>query len=261
MKITLVNFLLLFSGIISYGQQEIEASKILRDLKNGKSIAYQNATIVGTLDFTFKEDAKEKHRKKEYSWFNWFKNGSTNAIEKIIETKVSFVNCIFEGDVLAYIPDENSGYTYIANFEEDLTFKNCTFKQKALFKYSKFFQNSDFSGSKFEDDSSFKYAKFEREALFDSTVFHEVSTFKYAYFKDHANFSKSLFKDTAIFKYSKFTQGVSFKNTQFEDNLNIKYATIEGHFNSEGMRVTYDIDSEYTKINGKSFSNYLIDKN
>ena len=28
-----------------------------------------------------------------------------------------------------------------------------------------------------------------------------------------------------------------------------------------GMKVAYDIDSKYTKINGKSFSKYMIDQN
>ena len=35
---------------------------------------------------------------------------------------------------------------------------------------------------------------------------------------------------------------------------------VSGDFNITNMNVSYDIDSKYTKINGKSFSKYLIDK-
>lgn len=260
-KIRFVGLLVLFFGIVSYGQQKIEASKILQDIKSGKSIAYENATIVGTFDLTFREDAIKKNPKKKKSWFNWNQNGTSNVIEKNIKTKLSFVNCTFEDDVLAYIPDENSGYTYIANFEEDVIFKNCTFEQKALFKYSKFSQHSEFSESKFNGDSSFKYGKFERKALFDSSIFYEIATFKYAYFNNHANFSEAVFKDTAIFKYAKFSEGVSFKNSKFEDNLDLKFAMIDGDFNINGMRVAFNIENKYTQINGQSFSKFLVHKN
>ena len=39
-------------------------------------------------------------------------------LKKLIEEKISFVNCTFKDDVLAYIPDEDSGYTFTASFKD-----------------------------------------------------------------------------------------------------------------------------------------------
>ena len=45
-----------------------------------------------------------------------------------------------------------------------------------------------------------------------------------------------------------------------KEDLNIKYMQVSGDFIITNMNVAYDIDSKYTKINGKSFSKYLIDE-
>ena len=240
--------------LTTYAQKTIDASDIIRDVKNGKSVTISNATINGVLDFTFMDEALPKLPKRK----SWWNNGGSNSIEKQITNKVSFVNCTFNDDVLAYIPHEKSGYTFIANFEDEVVFKECVFKQKAMFKYSDFERNTDFSNTKFNDDSTFKYAKFERDITFENTFFDEPATFKYADFKQHVSFENSTFNESAIFKYSEFNNGVSFKNVKFEEDLNIKYAKVNGDFNITNMDVAYDIDSKYTRINGKSFSKYLL---
>ena len=117
-------------------------------------------------------------KKKKTSWWNY--SDSNNTIKKLIEVKVSFTNCTFKNDVLAYIPDEDSGYTFTANFEDEVIFKNCTFERKAMFKYSRFERNSDFSGSSFMNDSTFKYAQFDENISFKDTNFNKTATFKYA---------------------------------------------------------------------------------
>lgn len=257
-KITLL--FTLFLSFTFFAQKTIEASDIMADIKKGKSITYQNATIVGTLDFTYMNDALEKLPAKRKS--SWWRNGnSTNEIKKIIEVKISFIDCTFKDDVLAYIPDEDSGYTFTASFEDIAIFKNCNFERKAMFKYSRFERESDFSGSFFEDDSTFKYAKFDKDTNFESTKFSEISTFKYAKFIRKVSFANSVFEDSAVFKYTKFNNGVSFFNTNFEEDLNIKYMQVFGDFDITKMKVGYDIDSKYTKINGKSFNKYLLINN
>ena len=260
-KITLIAFSFFLATSISFAQKKVEASKIMKDIKAGKSISINNATIVGVLDFTYMDSAIEKlPSKKKKSWFNWSSGNSTNEIKKMIDVKISFTNCTFKDDVLAYIPDEDSGYTFTASFEDIAVFKNCEFERKAMFKYSRFERNSDFSGSSFNDDSTFKYAKFDKDSSFENTTFDEIATFKYAKFNNNVSFYNAVFKDTATFKYTNFSDGVSFKNTKFEEDLNIKYMKVSGNFNITNMSVTYNIDSKYTKINGKSFSKYLIDK-
>ncbi|QNM86577.1 pentapeptide repeat-containing protein [Polaribacter pectinis] len=261
-KFTLLGICLFLSATISFAQKTVEASDIMKDIKNGKSISYNNVTIVGTLDFTYMDEALEKlPKKKKSSWFNWGSNNNySNQIKKMIDVKISFTNCTFKDDVLAYIPDEDSGYTFTASFEDITIFKDCNFERKAMFKYSRFERDADFSGSSFDDDSTFKYAKFDKDISFQNTVFDEIATFKYATFNKNVSFSNSIFKDSAIFKYTKFHDGVSFNSSKFEEDLNIKYMKVDGSFDISNMDVAYEIDSKYTKINGKSFSKYLVDK-
>ncbi len=229
--ITLFFALLMTTALMA--QKTVSANTILSDIKNGKNISYENVTISGNLDMTFMDEKLPDLPKKR----KWYKNGGSNSVEEQIEGKVSFVNCVFEDNVFAYINEEDSGYTFIANFEDDVQFSNCTFKGNALFKYSDFERIADFSGSKFKENTTFKYAKFDESANFASTVFEE----------------------DAIFKYSEFRRGVSFNNAKFEGNLNLKYTKVNGDFDIKGMDVAYDIDSKYTKINGKGFSKYLLD--
>lgn len=256
-KITLLLANLLLVTSIFFAQKTVEASDIMKDIKAGNTISYTNTTIVGVLDFTFMEEALEKlPNKKKKSWWN---NGNyDNMIKNLIDVKISFTNCTFKDDVLAYIPDEDTGYTFVASFEDIAIFKDCNFERKAMFKYSRFEKNTDFSGSTFNEDSTFKYAKFDNNISFNNTTFNEIATFKYAKFNENVSFSSSVFKDSAIFKYTKFSDGVSFNNANFEEDLNIKYMEVSGDFTIKNIHVEYDIDSKYTKINGKGFSKYLL---
>ncbi|MGK0454724.1 MAG: hypothetical protein ACJAYY_002210 [Paraglaciecola sp.] len=259
-KISSLALSLFLISTISFAQKTVEASDIMTAIKTGKTISYQNATIVGVLDFTYMDEALSKLQKnKKNSW--WNNSRSDNNVKNLIDVKISFVNCTFKDDVLAYIPDEDSGYTFTADFEDEVLFKNCNFKRKAMFKYSRFERNTDFSGTNFDDDSTFKYAKFDGGISFSNTKFSEISTFKNATFDKNVSFANSIFKDSAVFKYTKFNNGVSFKNTNFKEDLNIKYMQVSGDFNITGMKVGYDIDSKYTKINGKSFNKLLLNSN
>ena len=252
--------LVAFSVNAAFAQKTVSAETIMTDIKSGKDIVISNATIEGTLDFTNMEEAMEKlPRKKKRSW--WGNNNYNNKIEKLIDVNVSFENCVFKDDVLAYIPDEDSGYTFTASFEKDAIFKGCAFEGKAMFKYSTFEKDSDFSGTDFQEDSTFKYAKFERDTDFTKAKFGEAATFKYAKFDRKVSFENSLFEDSAIFKYTNFYDGVSFTNARFEEDLNIKYMKVSGDFNISKMSVAYSIDSKYTKINSKEFNKYLLEKN
>lgn len=233
-KLLLLSFVLFFSLTLT-AQRTVSAADILDDIKAGKSVAYENVTVTGTLDMTFMNeklpDLPKKHK--------WYRNGGSNAIKETIDGKISFVNCVFEDDVLAYFHDEDSKYTFTASFDNDVRFKNCEFKRNAMFKYSAFERNADFSGSKFLKESTFKYAKFDTFVSFSNTFFEEYATFK----------------------YTKFKEGVSFNNAKFEDDLNLKYTKVRGDFNVSGLEVAHDINSKYTDINGDGLSKYLLKSN
>lgn len=222
----------LFTSHIS--AQTVSASDIMQDIKSGKSISYENVTITGVLDMTFMEEKLKTLPKKR----KWYKKGS-NSVEEQIENRISFKNCVFEDHVYAYFHEEDTEYTFVANFENDVSFTDCTFKGEALFKYSEFEGNSDFSGSKFGQRTTFKYAEFDTMVSFAGTGF----------------------KEDAVFKYTKFKNGVSFNNAVFEVDLNIKYMKVNGDFDIRNMTVSDDIDAKYTSINGESFSKHLLKNN
>jgi hypothetical protein len=234
-KRTVLSFIL-FAFLCStnvIAQQTVKATDIMRDIKMGKKVSYDNVIITGTLDMTYMNEKLPDLPKKR----SWWKNGGSNSVEEQIEGSVSFTNCTFEDNVYAYFHDEDSEYTFVANFENDVRFANCTFKGEALFKYSDFERNADFEGSKFNDRTTFKYAKFDENVSFANTVFDE----------------------DAIFKYTEFRSGVSFNKATFNDDLDIKYTKVKGEFDISDMSVSNDIDSKYTKINGKGFNKYLLD--
>lgn len=230
---TLIVFCLFVTGKYSFGQSTIDARDILDDIKHGKDVSYKNVKIVGDLDLTyyFEKKHEEKYEKRK-SWFG----SDNNVVEEIIESNIRFENCTFEDDVLAYIHDEYSDYTFSASFNNDVVFKNCKFEEKSAFKYSKFDSKTDFSESTFNEEANFKYAKFRQSA----------------------NFGSAFFKDDANFKYARFKNGLNFSNTTFDRDLNLKYVKIDGNFSSANMKVKYDLDVKYVKVNGESFSKYLL---
>ena len=226
--------MLIFIGLFSaraFAQETVPAFEIMNDIKSGKEISLKDVTITGDLDFTFMDDKQSDLPKNA----KWWKEGKTNKVEETIGVAISFVNCEFEGDVLAYIHLEKSGYTFTADFDKNVTFKNCEFTENAMFKYSEFDNSANFKGSKFMRKSSFKYAEFDQMVSFSGAKFY----------------------DDANFKYTEFDEGVSFRNAVFDETLNIKYMDASGTFDIEGMQVE-DVDAKYTKVNGKSFNAFLI---
>lgn len=240
--------------VSGFSQRTINASEIMKKLEAKEAIEYSNVTIEGTVDFTFIDKKLPKLPKRK----KWWNNGGSNTVENQITNKVVFKNCIFKDDVLAYIPHENSGYTFVANFEDLAIFENCTFSQKAMFKYSDFERDANFADCDFKNDTTFKYAKFERKISFKNTNFEEPATFKYTDFKEFVSFENAIFNESATFKYTEFNDGVSFRNVKFKEDLNIKYTKVHGTFDITNMDVGFDIDAKYTSINGNSFNKYLL---
>ncbi|PTB96955.1 hypothetical protein C9994_05100 [Marivirga lumbricoides] len=252
-KINLLLAALLFVTVtVSVNAQSIDAKEIIKKAKAGKDITYQNATIKGVLDFTPYEEKKDDLPGR--SWFST----SSNTIKNEISGKITFINCTFEDDVLAYLHDDDTEYTFVSNFEEDVIFKNCAFKEGVAFKYSTFSGIVDFSGSEIKEEANFKYAEFEKEADFAKLNFKELANFKYAEFEEMVTFSGSTFNSEANFKYTEIDNGVNFSNTIFEDFLNLKYTKLNGAVNLKNFQINGDMDTKYTEVNGKSFTSYLV---
>lgn len=232
-KRTMLAILFLTLGFAAQAQTKVSAADIMEAMKKGEDITYENVTITGVLDFTYMDEKKEELPVRR----RWWRGGGDNTVNEVIESKISFVNVVFEDDVLAYYHDDHSEYTFTADFENHVVFKNCTFRRDAMFKYSQFERDADFEGSQFNRETTFKYAEFEEKAHFAGTTFEE----------------------DAVFKYTKFRRGVSFEEARFERSLDMKYTKVRGDFDIKGLYVRWDIDTKYTDINGRGFSKYMLD--
>lgn len=230
MRIILTITLFLVS-IATYAQQTVNAQDIIKKINSGDNITYKNITVEGYLDLT-----DLRNRRHTESSFDFFGKGN-DTYESSVEVSLTFINCTFTDDVIAYYNVERDNDTFIAHFEEDVVFQNCTFKRKSEFKYSEFEENADFSGS----------------------IFNREANFKYAEFSDAPNFSKVNFRDDANFKYAEFPQGASFQEAAFMQLANFKYTKFRTPLNLKNIQFRGEEDFKYTKVDGQSFTSYLLE--
>jgi uncharacterized protein YjbI with pentapeptide repeats len=277
-KILFITTLLLFPSL-TFAKSQVKASRIIDQINAGKTVQYKDAEIVGDLDFTsIKDVTLDEKSKKNRRW----SKGSTLTYWCHVRSPVSFINCVFKGDVLAYVHDDDENETYNAIFYEDVDFQGCDFQGKSAFKYVKFesdanFKNTkyhkealfkytifstdvSFSGSSFYGDANFKYTKFSTDVSFSGSSFYGDANFKYTKFPEPVHFDKANFRHLANFKYTKFPEGVTFEGAQFKGDANFKYTKFYEPVNFEGVDFGDDVDFKYTKIEGKSFVTYLIKK-
>jgi hypothetical protein len=246
-------FLLQFICVTSLAQQVVDAKKISKAAKSGEDIFYENVTIKGILDFTNYSEEIEHLPAKPWRWWG---SGENKKDEREISGKITFRNCTFNGDVIAYIV-ANDYYLFTASFANDVVFENCTFKGAAEFKYSGFNNSAIFSASRFDEEANFKYAKFYRNADFSEINARQDANFKYARFRKSADFSEAKVRVEANFKYAKFDNGLTIEKAQFNGILNFKYVNIDGDFNTRSANIN-EIDTKYAKVNGSSFTWHLL---
>ena len=259
MKKLLILLLCAFVGMEVSAQKEVSAKTIFDMIDKGQSVDYQDVTITGNLDLT--ELSNKKRIKKGKNDYEEFKS--------TVEAPVSFKNCVFKGDVIAYknIEDEKNkkignaninlsigdGPTYTTDFEKSVVFENCSFEGKSEFKYSDFAEKSSFAGTKFAHDANFKYADFRQEINFAKCDFNEYANFKYSNFKQDADFFAVRFDNYADFKYTNFGDRVTFKSSTFKNQADFKYADFKEDTNFDNTKFSAGADFKYS--NGKRYMN------
>ncbi|GAA4426041.1 hypothetical protein GCM10023188_07660 [Pontibacter saemangeumensis] len=246
-------FVLLLLPLLSFAQAKVDASEIIKKLNRGEAVSYKNTVITGNLDMTQLQNKKLKKGG----------DGDTREYISTVTAPVTFVNCTFQGDVLAYFNpgDDGSGIfssgpneVYNTNFERDVLFEDCAFQQKSAFKYSEFKAGASFVGSRFSEEALFKYSEFSKNVNFSNVRFEEEANFKYVAFPKNVSFAGATFMEEANFKYAKFQEGVNFRNAVFDGTANFKYAKISDSFNIRGADFRGGEDFKYTKLNNRSVS-------
>jgi uncharacterized protein YjbI with pentapeptide repeats len=241
----------MFFSVSAFAQSRVNARDILNSIDSGKAVSYKGVEIVGDLDLTTIQD-------KEADKNNRRSRNSTDVFWYHVRSPLSFVDCTFKDDVIAYYHDEDKNETHNAVFHADVSFQGCEFQGESAFKYSKFYEGSDFTKTTYAKEALFKYTEFSTDVSFAGSTFSNDANFKYTKFPQKADFSDADFQDVANFKYTKFPDGVSFKNAVFQGDADFKYAKFYEPFDFEGTEFEDSVDFKYTKLEGKSFTKYLL---
>lgn len=248
MRRTATLFTFLLFALTLSAQSSIPADKIIAQLNAGTDIALTGVTITGDLDFTRINDREETQKGGRNNQQQW---------KYHVRNTLSFVDCTFEGDVWGFrIEGKNSrgkvGPAHMADFHENVLFKNCKFEEDVNFKYSHFHEKADFPKAVFEEYAGFKYTKFDESADFQGMQIEGDANFKYTDFDEYVNMSGATFKDLADFKYTKFPRGVDLSNVVFEDDSIFKYAQFPRGVDMANTRFRREADFKYTKFSDPS---------
>ena len=246
-KAKVLIIMILVIPIISFAQTRVKASDVIEQINEREAVRYENAEIIGDLDFTSVKDITLDKQ-----------SGSTKTYSCHVRSPISFINCIFRGGVIAYINDERKNETYNAVFHDDVDFGGCEFKEDSAFKYAKFLGDANFENTKFQEEALFKYTKFSTKVSFSKGNFYGAANFKYTKFPELVYFEGAVFGREANFKYTKFPKGVSFANARFRRRADFKYTKFYEPVNFDGTEFNGDADFKYTKIDGRSFTLYLL---
>ncbi len=240
---------MLMLPLMAWAQTRVNASEIVAKINRGEAVSYKNAEIVGDLNLTKLQNMELKKSNSKYD---------SKEYVSTVTVPLTFVNCRFKGDVLAYYNPNNSinlknshSETYNTNFERDVLFENCAFEQRTAFKYSKFDGAVSFISSRLAEEALFKYAEFDKRANFSNVRFGGEANFKYAEFPQLVSFAGANFTEEANFKYAEFESGVNFEKALFNGTANFKYADVKKSFNIKGADFRGGDDFKYTKFNNK----------
>src|SRR5687768_9418843 len=115
MQKLLTTFLcLVAAATVTVAQTRIKASDIIEKINEGSAVEYSNVQIEGDLDLT---DLKTRRLERSVTKLL---SDDHSTYESTVEVPVSFTNCTFLDDVIAYYNDERDNDTYVAHFEKDV---------------------------------------------------------------------------------------------------------------------------------------------
>ncbi len=246
---------LLISVTLS-AQTRVKAKAILEKINKGETVKYENVEITGDLDFTSIRDVTpdESGRRGRRG------RNSTKTLWYHVRVPLTFVECVFKGDVVAYYHDDWDKETHNAIFYENIDFSGCEFQGAAAFKYVKFRKGAGFENTTYQEEALFKYTKFATPVRFTNAFFHDNANFKYTKFPEDARFDGARFRREANFKYTEFRGNASFQNAEFRRNAIFKYTGFKESVNFDGVDFVGDADFRYTKVDGEPFTTYLLNR-
>src|SRR5690606_765139 len=107
MKKSLLFLLCLLVPVLTWAQNRVNATDIIAKINRGEAVVYKNVEIIGDLDLT-KLDNMKLEQKSDNKY-------STHEYISTVTAPVTFINCTFKGDVLAYFNPDGQGVKMLSN--------------------------------------------------------------------------------------------------------------------------------------------------
>ena len=225
--------ILLFGCTANAKDSSVSGAKIIKLIEKGRDVYFKDIVIDGDIDFS-----KTKIRSVE----------SSGTYRTYINSSITFVNCTFNGKIIAYSVDENKAKNF-TTFNKNLTFQGCTFKNTVLFTESSAQGIVNFSNSKFEQETNFQGFLF----MFKDNYFTDT---KYA---KEAKFQRVVCYGNINFKSAEFSENVSFQKSKINNNLNFGAVKFSKYADFSSISVLGDVLFNYSKFEARStFNNSLF---
>jgi uncharacterized protein YjbI with pentapeptide repeats len=198
--------------------QEIPASEIIGQIRDGLPVYYNDVIITGILNLSEV-------------------NKVTNSLE-IVNSTISESN--FDG---------------IA-FEKDAVFWGTSFRN-ASFKNTSFSANADFINTSFLN-VSFVGAAFNQPVFFDGAKFRESVSFEDSHFQKDTFFSWACFLGDADFNYTQFNYYSYFVGTKFLENAHFSDVKFGGFLDFSSATITHDANFLRSEFQGAGFDDVFV---
>ncbi len=217
-------------------KKEIEASKLIKLLAEGKDIILADKIIIDDLDFTKATSGAEDLK---------------GVFTHYINSSIVFKNCEFKGKIVSYhLEKQNLHRTF---FQKNLTFIQCIFEQEVEIKQSTVQGICNFSESVFNKILSLETSIFYAGIFLDKVTvqgggrfqnvicFQDFSCMK-SFFYAMTSFQRAVFKGNIMCVSTEFYESVDFGlTTMYHDflfNYNILPAQVS--FNYMNCRGKYE---------------------
>lgn len=210
--------------------REVPASEIIAQLNKGNHIYLEGCAVQGDLDFT-----QLNNRNKI----------ADNFMQVFVRSSVTFNRCNFLGKIKAF--DVSTGIC--TQFEYNLSFTGCNFRDEVDFTEVIVEGNTFFTGSNFYGKANFQGAHFRhKKVYFNDIQFENDALFQNTVFAGDINFMHTVFSASAMFQKASVGGLMLFGDTQFNGYADFSYArAAESIFRYAKFSERYDFD--YSQLN------------
>ena len=196
-------------------KSEISAEKIVKKIASNENVYYVNKVISDELDFTSIQAENDE---------------SKGALRSYVSSSITFIDCIFEGKVIAFRKDDKNK-SHFVSFEKNLTFINSEFKDEVNFKETTVKGIVNFSGSTFNKKANFEGAFFSyKNVYFSEATFKDELRCQRVVFEGNVSFFKSVFEGVASFQNALFKGNAQFGAAKFFEYTDFGSVTVNSGF-------------------------------